>query len=236
MAFFNDIGSKVNRGFNQVTSRSKDYAGQMRMDSEIRALEKNLQLEYASLGQAVYNAGIDISGAGEGAKDAASRIGALQGQIQFKKGAQQTLKEKIVCPVCGRTLEAESKFCGFCGARLGGGIQVQTNTPPIERTCVRCGASLNEGDRFCMNCGAPAEALNTGATGEQPVNISVCETEAGLSAKDGLQGEVTEPEKSVADENVNSNAPAVEAKAVCENTSVPFTTGGEHQGVYHHGE
>lgn len=57
-----------------------------------------------------------------------------------------------VCPYCGTPVKSGVKFCGSCGARMGGSPPVSPATPPSP-TCPGCGAAIVAGKKFCGMCG-----------------------------------------------------------------------------------
>jgi serine/threonine-protein kinase len=57
------------------------------------------------------------------------------------------------CTRCGVDQPAGTKFCGRCGASLGGS-QIAWSTPrPVEVLCPGCGVTYPSGTRFCGRCG-----------------------------------------------------------------------------------
>src|SRR2546421_283009 len=59
----------------------------------------------------------------------------------------------IRCTRCGIDQPAGTKFCGRCGASLGGS-QIAWSAPrPVEALCSGCGVTYPSGTRFCGRCG-----------------------------------------------------------------------------------
>jgi len=57
------------------------------------------------------------------------------------------------CTRCGVDQPAGTKFCGRCGASLGGS-QIAWSAPrPVEVLCPGCGVTYPSGTRFCGRCG-----------------------------------------------------------------------------------
>ena len=50
--------------------------------------------------------------------------------------------KKIVCPICGKMIRGDEKFCPHCGASL-----------VKKRYCPNCGEEVGINDKFCKNCG-----------------------------------------------------------------------------------
>ncbi len=74
------------------------------------------------------------------------------------------------CGKCGARLEAGSKFCGQCGAALGG--------------CPSCGAAVVAGNRFCISCGQP---LTDAAPARRPAGPLVLSAPGSLTPADGRE-------------------------------------------------
>lgn len=51
------------------------------------------------------------------------------------------------CPVCGRALAKEDKFCGYCG----------NNLSESRQFCTNCGTRLRPWANFCSQCGYPVK-------------------------------------------------------------------------------
>lgn len=54
------------------------------------------------------------------------------------------------CPSCGAPVKPGAKFCGGCGATLGG----DAPQPSAPSVCPSCGAALKPGAQFCGSCGS----------------------------------------------------------------------------------
>ncbi len=145
MSFLDQLSAKVNQGFNQVTSQTKDFTEQVKIENEIKNLEKAAQANYEELGRAMYNASRHSSGeaafSGEDVSTGTASSGAaadyevimrqidgILQQIQEKKAAKQEIMNRVICPSCGKSVPAGTKFCSYCGA-------------PMEQTPVETGDS-----------------------------------------------------------------------------------------------
>lgn len=117
MSFLDQLSAKVNQGFNQVTSQTKDFTEQVKIENEIKNLEKAAQANYEELGRAMYNASRHSSGAADYEVIMRQIDGILQ-QIQEKKAARQEIMNRVTCPSCGKSVTAGTKFCSYCGAPM----------------------------------------------------------------------------------------------------------------------
>lgn len=180
MSFLDQLSAKVNQGFNQVTSQTKDFTEQVKIENEIKNLEKAAQANYEELGRAMYNASRHPSGeaasvgnvsSAEGAAGVASSGAASSGgaadyevimrqidgilqQIQEKKAAKQEIMNRVTCPSCGKSVPAGTKFCSYCGAPMEQ-TPVAAAVPTEPQMCG--GERQMGGERHCPNCGEVIE-------------------------------------------------------------------------------
>ncbi len=60
---------------------------------------------------------------------------------------------RIRCTRCGMEQPAGTKFCGRCGASLGGSAIAWTAPRPVEVLCSGCNSTYPPGTKFCGRCG-----------------------------------------------------------------------------------
>jgi len=60
---------------------------------------------------------------------------------------------RIRCTRCGVDQPAGTKFCGRCGASLGGSAIAWSAPRPVEVLCPGCNSTYPPGTRFCGRCG-----------------------------------------------------------------------------------
>ena len=60
---------------------------------------------------------------------------------------------KIRCTRCGADQPAGTKFCGRCGASLGGSAIAWNAPRPVQVICSSCNTTYPSGTRFCGRCG-----------------------------------------------------------------------------------
>lgn len=183
MSFLDQLSAKVNQGFNQVTSQTKDFTEQVKIENEIKNLEKAVQANYEELGRAMYNASRHPSGEAADYEVIMRQIDGILQQIQEKKAAKQEIMNRVICPSCGKSVPAGTKFCSYCGAPMeqtpvaaavpaelqvhGGERQMGVeqmcgaerpmgdDKPQMggERHCPNCGEVIEPGAKFCVKCG-----------------------------------------------------------------------------------
>ena len=188
MSFLDQLSARVNQGFNQVTSQTKDFTEQVKIENEIKNLEKAAQANYEELGRAMYNASRHSSGAAADYEVIMRQIDGILQQIQEKKVAKQEIMNRVTCPSCGKSVPAGTKFCSYCGAPMeqtpvaaavpsepqvrGGerqmdGEQMCGAEQPMgddkpqmggERHCPNCGEVIEPGAKFCVKCGTRMDA------------------------------------------------------------------------------
>ena len=199
----------MNQGFNQVTSQTKDFTEQVKIENEIKNLEKAAQANYEELGRAMYNASRHPSGeavssgggvtsaegvtAGAASSGTAAdyevimrQIDGILQQIQEKKEAKQEIMNRVICPSCGKSVPAGTKFCSYCGAPMEH-TPVAAAVPQVhgERHCPNCGEVIEPGAKFCVKCGTRIDAgeqkpAETGDSGASEIGDS-CSAGAGDS-------------------------------------------------------
>ena len=188
MSFLDQLSARVNQGFNQVTSQTKDFTEQVKIENEIKNLEKAAQANYEELGRAMYNASRHSSGAAADYEVIMRQIDGILQQIQEKKAAKQEIMNRVICPSCGKSVPAGTKFCSYCGAPMeqtpvaaavpaepqvrGGERQMDgeqmcgaerpmgDDKPQMggERHCPNCGEVIEPGAKFCVKCGTRIDA------------------------------------------------------------------------------
>jgi eukaryotic-like serine/threonine-protein kinase len=60
---------------------------------------------------------------------------------------------RIRCTRCGMDQPAGTKFCGRCGASLGGSAIAWSAPRPVEVLCPGCNSTYPSGTKFCGRCG-----------------------------------------------------------------------------------
>lgn len=188
MSFLDQLSARVNQGFNQVTSQTKDFTEQVKIENEIKNLEKAAQANYEELGRAMYNASRHPSGEAADYEVIMRQIDGILQQIQEKKAAKQEIMNRVICPSCGKSVPAGTKFCSYCGAPMeqtpvaaavpaepqvrGGERQMDgeqmcgaerpmgDDKPQMggERHCPNCGEVIEPGAKFCVKCGTRIDA------------------------------------------------------------------------------
>lgn len=78
-----------------------------------------------------------------------------QGSQQSRTGGQESFQPdapavsgQTICPRCGTSVPAGSKFCLECGEKI-------TSGPGV---CSKCGKPLPAGAKFCLECGTPVQS------------------------------------------------------------------------------
>lgn len=176
MSFFDQLSAKVNHGFNQVASQTKDFTDQMKIENEIKNLEKAVNACYEELGRAMYNASRHPSDTPVEYEETMRQVDGLLQQIQEKKESKQEIANKVTCPSCGKSVPAGTKFCSFCGAPMEqtpvatavpAEPQVYDTEPQVgddklpmgddKQRCPNCGEVIEPGTKFCVKCGTKIE-------------------------------------------------------------------------------
>lgn len=153
MSFLDQLSAKVNQGFNQVTSQTKDFTEQVKIENEIKNLEKAAQANYEELGRAMYNASRNPSG------EAVSSGGGVTSAEGVTAGAAFS-GENVTAGAASSGTAADYEVI----MRQIDGIlqQIQEKKAAKQEimnrvTCPSCGKSVPAGTKFCSYCGAPME-------------------------------------------------------------------------------
>ncbi len=80
---------------------------------ELVSLNTKLNDAFSSLGKALYNKDIDLSGE----EEIVNEIKALEEQIAALNSEIRKAKCKDNCVVCGKEIEKDAAFCSHCGAK-----------------------------------------------------------------------------------------------------------------------
>lgn len=170
MGFLEDFGKKVSVTANTATSKTKDFAAQKKLESDIRGFENNKRAYFARIGEMVYQA--ETGGQAPAQYDEIiTALRSLDEQILDKKEQIRALKEQIACPQCGKMIPLQSQFCPYCGESLTPAAaeeasaaergaeaypaaKAETETEAAQKVCPACGEETNAGNHFCPVCGA----------------------------------------------------------------------------------
>lgn len=117
MGFLDELGGKITNVSNQVTSKAKDGAEQLKINSEISNLQSQITQHYQRIGSMYYAQ----ARGGQGEQDYESELTAidqLNALIAEKQARSEEIKAKITCSACGVTIAGDYAFCPNCGAPL----------------------------------------------------------------------------------------------------------------------
>lgn len=126
----------------------------------------------------MYNASRHSSGEAADYEVIMRQIDGILQQIQEKKAAKQEIMNRVICPSCGKSVPAGTKFCSYCGA-------------PMEQTPVAAAVPAEPqvygGERQMGGEQKPAEtgdsgSSETGDSGASEIGDS-CSAGAGDSAE-----------------------------------------------------
>lgn len=65
-----------------------------------------------------------------------------EGKKMFGKKSAGSPGDGKTCPKCKKTIDADAKYCPFCGAQSG------------DSLCEKCGAPISPNSKFCPGCGS----------------------------------------------------------------------------------
>lgn len=79
--------------------------------------------------------------------------GPSSGAASLNRGGAPASLNRIRCTRCGMEQPAGTKFCGRCGASLGGSAIAWNAPKPVEVICPGCNSTYPPGTKFCGRCG-----------------------------------------------------------------------------------
>ncbi len=85
--------------------------------------------------------------------------------------------ETFLCPNCGEENLMSYQFCGACGTKLAGRMQLS------EKICSKCGSQNVPDYKFCGHCGAKLDTVCPNCGANVPADSRYCPTCAYLCAE-----------------------------------------------------
>lgn len=86
----------------------------------------------------------NFGGIGRGMGPQGNATGQNMNQQGNMNGQNMGASSVHVCPNCGASMQAGTKFCSECGASMS----------KPQKKCVKCGSTIDDNARFCPECGA----------------------------------------------------------------------------------
>lgn len=154
MAFLDDIDRKLSQFGKSAIKKTKDVSDSMKLSSAIQTEEQNQEEVYKKIGRYIYeNYAEKIDNQ---IKEWCIQIQDSNEQILKYKEQISMLKGTVICPSCGASIQADSRFCNVCGQQIEvNNAGMRTNQ---KRRCTLCGCELDADAIFCTNCGTKIES------------------------------------------------------------------------------
>lgn len=153
MAFFDEIGKKLNVAGQEAAQQAKNFTDVTKLNSKISEKERKINQLYALIGQHYYENHRDDASSEE--PQLIYEISVLINEIYQCREEIRQIKGIQQCQNCGAEVPSASVFCNNCGARVVSEIQ---NTATSNNTdvmmCPNCNAVVKSGSAFCTKCGA----------------------------------------------------------------------------------
>lgn len=156
------LGSSLDKGIRNISSRGKELVETTRLKSEIRDIEKAIEEKFSRLGRKVFEKMNQGAIAQEDLRDDATEITALFKKINQLNEAIRDVEvqavrtrlgsETILCPKCRSSNRAGETFCSACGAALAAD---EASGDAIQ--CKACGSRVKPGMKFCGSCGGKVD-------------------------------------------------------------------------------
>lgn len=165
MAFFEDLGRKINSVGHSAVQKTKDLTDIVKINSEISDEEKRIQGIYNSIGKLYYTKhNNDFEPC---FSEMFNALNESLKKISFLKLKLEDIKGVIKCENCGASIVVGAAFCSSCGAPAKKEEKESTNTnysqdeqsnikseiEPTNKQCSSCKAQLSTDAVFCTQCG-----------------------------------------------------------------------------------
>jgi len=171
MSFLEEFGKKVSATANTATSKTRDFAAQKKLESEIHGLKNSKKAYFTRIGEMIYEA--ELSGLAPAQyEEIIDAIKGLDEKIAEKNDQIRALREQVACPRCGKMIPMQAQFCPYCGESFipmpaygadetGKGSAAEEKSTaeemPQQKTCPVCGNRTEAENRFCPACGTKLE-------------------------------------------------------------------------------
>ena len=150
---------KVSGFMNDAGRKTQDFTERTRLQNEAGEIRERMDKAFSELGSLYYGKHADDPE--PEMKECVDRLTHLKERLNEIEDRLRILKREVICPVCGKSVDAGYAFCSECG-----------NPLPRQKgkQCSRCGAPADPAASFCMHCGAPLAE----AEPELPVPVKCC--------------------------------------------------------------
>lgn len=150
MSILNRIKDSISETSQDVAQKAKDTSEIMRLNSLIKANEKEIEKQMYQIGISYFtNYNEECM---ERFPELAGRVKELQEENMNNKEIVENLGVVKVCPNCGKKINDDAAFCIYCGGAIQ--VQQENQTAPTSRKCCSsCGFPVSEEDMYCINCG-----------------------------------------------------------------------------------
>lgn len=118
MDIFDQLSQEAQKAGNFIAEKAtaaKDYMVATWNTAELR--NKINQL-YRSIGEAVYKAHTTETDTAEEIEAYLTELAALHEALRDKEEARQALRNRKLCPGCGKSVAKENAFCPHCGTQI----------------------------------------------------------------------------------------------------------------------
>ncbi len=132
MDFFSKLGDKITNTSKDVAKKAKEVAEIANLNSQVSTKESTIKSTYVEIGKYVYE-NLKEDAPAEIAEKFAT-IDGLMAEIADMKKTIQELKGVLVCPGCGKDVEAGAAFCPGCGSKMPEPVveEVVSEEAPVE--------------------------------------------------------------------------------------------------------
>ena len=156
MAFFDQLGAKIQSGAASVKDKANNFAEVQNLKGQISSCEQQLKDIYIEIGKAYYAATDNDTVDGE-MKEKFTKVKEAEEAIAHLQSKLREVKGTLVCGKCGAEVPAGTVFCSKCGSKIDEPQVDAASANAAEKPCPSCGKPVKAGAAFCASCGAKIE-------------------------------------------------------------------------------
>ena len=153
MGFLDKLSDSISAGGAKVAEKTKELAELAKLSAQIDKANKTAEQTLIEIAKALYADSKDELAAKY--PELVEKLDATYAEIATAQEAVRKLKGIVVCPQCGKEVQAGITFCPGCGAKMPEvEAPVAEEAAPTEVECPACHEKLPVGTAFCTKCGA----------------------------------------------------------------------------------
>lgn len=151
MALMDKMKGRFSQASQNTVKMAREFSETTRLNSEISAIEGQINDLYREIGYKVYCA-YRHNPLPEAA-ELIEQVNDLHKKIKENQAQILAINATNHCPNCGAKIKANMVFCSNCGIKLPEQIPAVETKAERPSFCPNCGEALSEEAVFCTACG-----------------------------------------------------------------------------------